>query len=122
IPGLLKIALLDRRQRAIHHDKPDLLARNEPNDLLDLALAEVGRGPDLADRRDQRVRDRQVDSAGEADGLFQPRLQPSYRATVRLRLGVTAAHPQVRADDDHPPGCSTPCRPRTVSIPFQTLG
>ncbi len=44
-PFLLQIALLNRAQRAVHHHEVDFLGRDEPGDLLDLALAEIGRGP-----------------------------------------------------------------------------
>ena len=79
VPGLLEIALLDRRQRAIHHHQFDVVPGDEADDLLDLALAEIGRGPDLADRRDQRIRDRQIDGARQADGFLQPRLGIAQR-------------------------------------------
>ena len=122
VPGLLEIALLDRRQRAIHHHQFDVVPGDEPDDLLDLALAEIGRGPDLADRRDQRLRDREVDRARQADGFLQPRLGTAHGMIIRLRLGIAAAHTQIRADDDHPPGCFAPCRPRTVGTPFKISG
>ena len=93
-----------------------------PDDLLDLALAEIGRGPDLADRRDQRLRDRQIDGARQADGFLEPRLGIAQDMLIRLRLGIAAAHSQIRADDDHPPGGFTPCRPRTVGTPFDISG
>ncbi len=48
VPGLLQIALLHRRERAIDHDEAGLEAFHEAGDLLDLALAEIGGG---ADRR-----------------------------------------------------------------------
>ena len=44
VPGLLEIALLDRRQRAIHHDQLDVVAGDQSDDLLDLALADIVRG------------------------------------------------------------------------------
>ena len=74
IPGLLQIALLDRRQRAIHHHEFDVLRCDQPRDLLDLALAEIGRGTDLADRRHQRFGDHEVDGARQTCGFLEPRL------------------------------------------------
>ncbi len=70
VPGLLQIALLDRRQRAIHHHQFDVVAGDETDDFLDLAFAKIGRRPDLADRRDQRLGNGQVNGAREADGFF----------------------------------------------------
>ena len=122
VPGLLQIALLDRRQRAIHHHQFDLVPGDEADDFLDLALAEIGRGPDLADRRDDGFRDGQVDRAREAFGLLEPRLGIADGMRLRLRVGVAAAHPQIRADDDHPPGLLAPRRPRTVGAPFKISG
>src|SRR5450759_5687623 len=84
VPGFLEVALLYRRQRAIHHHQFDLVPGDETDDLLDLALAEIGRGPDLADRRDQRVRDRQVDSPRQTHGLPEPRLGLAYGTPTRL--------------------------------------
>ena len=50
------------------------MPRYQPDDLLDLALAEIGRGPDLADRRDQRIGDRQIDGARKTNRFSKPRL------------------------------------------------
>src|SRR5216684_1052463 len=122
VPGLLKIALLDRRQRAIHHHQFDLLPGDQSDNLLDLALAETRRRPDLTDRRDQRLRNRQIDSAGETRGFLKPRLRTAYDMMIRLRLGIAAAHAQVWADDDHPPGRVARCRPRTVDTLFGITG
>jgi len=109
-PGLLEIALLDRRQRAIHHHKLDLVAGDEAVDLLDLALAEIGGRPDLADRRDDRFHHGEIDRTGKAGGLLDSRFIVADRG-LRLRIAVAAARAQVRADDDHPPGASVPRRP-----------
>src|SRR3979409_2182080 len=111
VPGLLKIALLDRRQRAIHHHQLDLMPGDEPDDLLDLALAKVGGGPDLTARRDHYVSDRPIESARPAHRLPAPRLRTAYDMRIRLRIGIAAAHTQIWADDDHPPGVFALRRP-----------
>jgi hypothetical protein len=121
VPGLLEIALLDRRQRTIHHHQFNVVARDEARDLLDLAFAEIGRWPDLADRRDQGIGDRQIDGARQTRRLLEPGFGIAH-GLVRLRIGIAAAHSQIRADDDHPPGLSVHCRPRTVGAPFTVEG
>ena len=55
---------------------------HEAGDLLDLAVADVGRGPDLAERHDAGLHDLEVDGARKPDRLFQPRAR---RALVRRR-------------------------------------
>ena len=73
VPGLLQIALLHRRERAVHHDEPAFEAFHEAGDLLDLALAEIGRGADLAERHDPGFDDVEIDRAREPDRLVEPR-------------------------------------------------
>ena len=122
VPGLLEIALLDRRQRAVDHHELDVVAGDQPGDLLDLALAEIGRGPDLRDRRDQRIRDHKIDRGCKPFGLVQPRLEIAQRMRIRLRVGLAAAQPQVWADHNRSAARLAPCRPRTVSSPFPIPG
>ena len=119
---LLEIALLDRRQRAIHHHQLDVEALGQRGDLLDLAFADVSRWPDLADRRDDRIRDDEVDRAREARGFIEPGFRVTHDMSFRLRVGTACAHPQIGTDDKHPPRLRTPCRPRTVGIPVEIPG
>ncbi|MGY4332902.1 hypothetical protein ACVWWG_007319 [Bradyrhizobium sp. LB7.2] len=119
---LLEIALLDRCQRAIHHHELDIEALDQPGHLLDLALADVSRGPDLVDRRDDGVGNDEIDGAREAGGFIEPGLGVTQDMAFRLRVGTTRAHPQVGADDKHPPRLLGPCRPRTVGIPVEIPG
>ena len=122
VPGLLEIALLNWRERAIHDDELDSLAGDDAQDFLDLALAEIGRRPDLIDRRDQRIHDRQVDRPRQSRGFIESRFRIARPMHTRLRFRIGAAHSQVRADDDHLPGFRFACRPRTVSVPFAIPG
>src|SRR5665213_2235859 len=122
IPGFLEVALLDRRQCAIHYHQFDFVSGYESDNLLDLALAEIRRRPNLTDRCDERLRDRKIDSTRKAHGFLEPRLRTANAMTIRLRIGVAAAHAQIGADHDHPPGCFAPCRPRTVGAPFRIAG
>ena len=43
VPGLFQIALLHRRQRAVHHHDAGFEGFDEAGDLLDFAFAEIGR-------------------------------------------------------------------------------
>src|SRR5262249_37295205 len=74
-PGLLEVALLDRRERAVHQDEGQLVGLHQPGDLLDLAFAEIGRGPDLLEHDQAGADDVEVDGRGEAHRLLEPRLR-----------------------------------------------
>src|SRR5580698_2979093 len=91
VPGLLQVALLDRRQRAVHDHEFGLVTRDETCDLLDLTLAEIGRGRDLADRRYQGLRNRQVDGARQPSRLFEARLGAADDMGFLARFGIAPA-------------------------------
>ena len=72
---LFEIALLDRRERAVHHDEIDLVGLHALGELGDLALAEIGRGTDFAQGDELEVDDGEIDGARQADRLLAPRLR-----------------------------------------------
>ncbi len=84
-PRLLQIALLHRRERAIADHDAGFEAFHEAGDLVDLAGAHVGRGPDLVDRHDAGLHDVEIDGAGEPDRLLEPRRRVRARSAGRAR-------------------------------------
>ena len=89
-PGLLQIALLHRRERAIHRDERDLLLGDELADLLDLALAEKGRGPRLGERNVDRLAHVEIDRERQPLRLFEARRGLALGAIFRpsRRIGA----------------------------------
>lgn len=99
-----------------------MMHAHQAEDLLDLAFAEIGRGANLADRRDQRLGDGEIDCACKPDRLFKPRVGIARDMMRRLRIGIAPPRTQVRADDNHPPGCFAACRLWTVGGLVNTPG
>ena len=93
-PGLFQIALLHRRERAVHHDDPDLVAFDEARDLLDFAFADIGRRANVGERHDAGTDDAEVDGAREPDRLVELGLRRAYR--ILAAHGGTAL-PSARA-------------------------
>ena len=75
IPCFFEIALLHRRERAIHHDDAGFERLDQAGDLVGLALADEGRRPDLVQRDDAGIDDIEVDGAREPGDLVEPRLR-----------------------------------------------
>ena len=60
-PGAFQIALLNRRQRSVHHHQRDLVRLQILMHPLHLALAEQGRRPPVTERHDVGVHQHETD-------------------------------------------------------------
>src|SRR5690348_13893092 len=94
-PGLLQVALLHRRERAVHDDEAGLERLDQSGELFDLALAEIGGGPDLAERDDPGIDHVEIDGACEPDRLVEAR---GGRTFADRLAAAGAALAQIRAD------------------------
>ena len=81
---VLEILLLDRADRRVDDQQFGLGLAHRVGDPLDLAAAEQGGGPRLADPEMKLVLDRDADRLGEARGLLQPRRDVAPRARAEL--------------------------------------
>ena len=119
VPGLLQIALLHRRERAVHDDDAGFERFDDPGELLDLAFAEIGRGPHRAEHDDTGLTDVEIDGPGQPDRLIKPR----RRRTVAYRRAGRRA-PQHRLDDQRTAGCrarrAQPVRGRVAAAGLQS--
>ncbi len=95
-PGPFEIALLNRRQLTVHADQPRLLRLHRLADLLDLALAEIGRRPNLVEAHRNLADDFQINGLRQPDGFRQPRLRVARqrrRPARRIRPNHNRARP-----------------------------
>ena len=96
VPRLLQITLLNRRYRAVHNYNGCRQAFHQAGDLIDFALADIGRGPNIVERHESSLDHGQVDSAGKANGLFKARFGRTHicrrarTALMRVNFLATA--------------------------------
>ena len=99
VPGFLQVALLHRRQRAVHHHDAGVERFDEAGDLLDLALAEIGRGTKRVEHDDAGLVDLKIDGPRKPHRLVEPCGWPSFgcagaRASPAASTGsITSARP-----------------------------
>ena len=110
-----------RRQRAIHHNQIGFIGFDKAEHFLDLAFAEIRRGPDLTQGRHDRLGHREIDSPSQTGSFLKPRVGIAHTAIFRRRVGVSSSRTFVRADDQHPPRVA-PRRPRTIDAPVKVSG
>ena len=82
-PGLFQIALLHRRERAIHDHDAGFMRLDQSGDFFDLALAEISRRPHGVEHHDAGLFDVEIDGAGKTDGFVEPRRRRAIGQTSR---------------------------------------
>ena len=67
------------------------MAFHQAGDLVDLAFADIGRGPDVVERRDAGLDDVEIDGAREPDRLVEPRRRRALVLPPRVRDAAAPA-------------------------------
>src|SRR5262245_22610824 len=102
VPRFFKIALLNRRDRAIHDDDRRCQALHHSGDFVDLAFADVGRRTAVAEHDEPCLHNRKINRAREAHRLFEARFG---RTVVRGRADFPARrHLDPGLNDDRTAG------------------
>ena len=85
VPRLLEIALLDRRQRAVHHHEIGMSGFDQAGDLVDFAFTDIGCGTDRRKHHYTAVCDVEIDRLSEPYSLLQACLRRAHRISVAMR-------------------------------------
>ncbi len=122
MPGLFQVALLHRRQGAIHHRQSGLEALDQTGDLLDLPGADIGRRSDLAHRHDPQFQHLEIDGARETHGFVELGLgRPQAQGRMRAPSARRAAA-QIRFDDDRTSTARARRRGQAVGVRVEPTG
>ncbi len=82
-------------------------AFHQSGDLVDLAFADIGCRPDVAERDESRFHDCEIDRARKTDGLLEPRLGRARCSLARRISARRCLDP--RFDDDRTAGLAARC-------------
>jgi hypothetical protein len=98
-PGLLEIALLHRRECAIHYHDAGVVGLHQTGNLFHLAGAQIGGRAHSRKRHDTALGNLEIDGARQADGFIKP------RGSVPLeRSSACRCLPYDRLDDQRTTG------------------
>ncbi|GJE43457.1 hypothetical protein AEGHOMDF_2636 [Methylobacterium soli] len=102
-PGLLEVALLHRREGAIHHHEADRVGLDQAGEFLDAPFAEKGRGADPGECQRHGLDHVEVDRGGKPDRLVEARRIRARRLTLgRTRCLGGGGAGQIGADHEGP--------------------
>src|SRR5262245_46390422 len=93
VPRLLEVALLNGRQRTVHHHDSSHVGFDQCGDLVDLALSNESRRPDLANRNDTGADNGEIDGTCQTCSLFAlglRRAKSQAAAFPRTAMGAIA--------------------------------
>src|SRR5437879_11713690 len=105
-PGLFEIALLNRRERAIHDNNSGIIGFDDPGNLFHLALADECRRANAAEQYDPRRDHVEVDGTSQPDGFLELRVG---RAACGFAGRTLARHgPRTQGRLADPPAAALP--------------
>ncbi len=88
VPQLFQIALLNRRQGAVHHRQRDFVFLYRRTDAFSRAFAQIQRRVDLIQNDGFGANDVQIDRRRQIFDLLQPRLNRTPRVGTVFQNGV----------------------------------